>query len=196
MYRTLAHLIACLSALVIILVALGQERPREKHSRDPRIPYLPTPQEVVERMLELAATTKTDVVYDLGCGDGRIVVTAAKKYGCKAIGVDIDPKRVEESMENARRGRVSNLVTIRRADLFQVDLSPASVVTLYLGPTWNVRLIPQLQKLKPGSRIVSHAFDMKGVKPTKLIKVKSAAGSEHKLYLWTTPLVEQPGENQ
>ncbi|MCZ7636457.1 MAG: methyltransferase domain-containing protein [Verrucomicrobia bacterium] len=131
-------------------------------TRTPDVVFVPTPQQVVEKMLELAEVKKGDVLYDLGCGDGRIVVTAAKKYGVKAIGFDIDPKRVEESLANVKSNKVEHLVTIKQADIFTLDLREASVVTLYLLPELNVRLMPQLEKLKPGSRIVSHDFDMRG----------------------------------
>ena len=137
--------------------------------RTPDVIYVPTPQAVVDKMLEIADVKKTDVVYDLGCGDGRIPVTAAKKYGCKAFGFDIDPQRVKESQENIKKNKVGDLVTVEEKDIFTLDLSPASVVTLYLLPSLNVKLIPQLEKLKPGSRIVSHDFDMQGVKPDKVI---------------------------
>src|SRR5262249_23370970 len=147
--------------------------PAEAATRRPDVIYLPTPQEVVDRMLDLAAVTKDDVVYDLGCGDGRIVVTAARKYGCKAVGFDIDPKRVEESLANVRRNKVDKLVEIRQEDIFKLDLSKASVVTLYLLPKLNVKLIPQLKKMKDGSRIVSHSFAMSGVKPDKVVWVKT-----------------------
>src|SRR5262249_24501824 len=146
--------------------------------------------EVVDRMLELAEVKKGDVVYDLGCGDGRIPVTAAKKYGCKSWGFDISKDRIRESLENVKKNNVENLVTIERKDIFTLDLSPASVVTLYLLPRLNVKLIPQLEKLKPGSRIVSHDFDMKGVKPKKKedFTPKSEGSRSHTIYLWVTPL--------
>jgi len=161
---------------------------------EPDVIFVPTPPEVVEKMLELAEVKKSDLVYDLGCGDGRIVVTAAKKYGCKAVGYDIDPKRIKESLENVEKNNVGDLVTIEQKDIFTLDLSKANVITLYLLPSLNVKLIPQLDKLKPGSRIVSHDFDMKGVIPDNVIDVTSASGqTEHTIYLWTTPLkkVEQ-----
>src|SRR5262249_12108752 len=132
--------------------------------RKPDVIYVPTPQEVVEHMLELAKVKKGDVVYDLGCGDGRIVVTAAKKYGAYGFGVDIDAQRVRESLENVQRHKVQNLVTIKQADVFTLDLKEASVICLYLLPSLNVKLIPQLEKCKPGTRILSHSFDMQGVK--------------------------------
>jgi hypothetical protein len=160
----------------------------DQPARTPDIHFVPTPQDVVNRMLELAQVTKDDLVYDLGCGDGRIVVTAAKTYGCKAVGFDIDPQRVKESLDRVRENQVEALVTIRNADIFELDLTPASVVSLYLLPQLNVRLIPQLKELKPGSRIVSHDFDMRGVEPDKVEEVTTEDGISHKIYLWTTPL--------
>ena len=160
----------------------------------PDIEYVPTPANVVEKMLEVGKITKDDVLYDLGCGDGRIVVTAAKKFGLKAKGFDIDPVRVAESRENVKKAKVEHLVSIEQRDIFEVDLSPASVVTLYLLPELNVRLIPQLEKLKPGSRIVSHDFDMAGVEPEKWWTVMAPDHRdakkmrEHYVYLWKTPL--------
>jgi len=151
--------------------------------------YIPTPHDVVAKMLELADVGKDDVVYDLGCGDGRIVVAAAKKYGCRAVGFDIDPARVEESRRNAVKGNVQDLVRIEQKDIFEVDLSGASVVALYLGPKFNTRLLPQLEKLKPGSRIVSHQFGVRGVKPDKIIRIRSEEDPHtHVIYLWKTPL--------
>jgi hypothetical protein len=116
-------------------------------------------------------------------------VTAALKYGCKAVGYDIDPQRIKESLENVANNNVGHLVTIEQKDIFTLDLSDANVITLYLLPSLNVKLIPQLEKLKPGSRIVSHDFRMKGVRPDKVIKLTSIQDSaEHKIFLWTTPL--------
>lgn len=162
-----------------------------KPKRQPDIFFLPTPQPVVDRMLELAEIKPGDVVYDLGCGDGRIVVTAAKKYGVKAMGFDIDPERVKDSNENVKKNHVENLVKIMEADVFELDLRGASVVTLYLLPELNERLMPQLAKLKPGSRILSHDFPMDGAKPKKVEKltVKDDTGIEHEhtIYLWTVP---------
>lgn len=157
-------------------------------ARTPDVHFVPTPQGVVDRMLELAQVTKDDVVYDLGCGDGRIVVTAAKRYGCRAKGFDIDPKRIQESRENVAKNEVEHLVTIEQADIFELDLTPASVVTLYLLPRLNVRLIPQLKELPPGSRIVSHDFDMRGVEPDTVENLTTEEGVSHTIYFWTTPL--------
>jgi SAM-dependent methyltransferase len=165
----------------------------ETMERTPDIEYVPTPQNVVDKMLEVAKVGKTDVLYDLGCGDGRIVVTAAKKFGVKAFGFDLDPQRIKESKENAKKAGVENLVTFEQKDIFKVDLSPASVVTLYLLPELNVRLIPQLEKLKAGSRIVAHDFDMEGVQWEKWWTVmakdhRTPKDREHYVYLWKTPL--------
>jgi ribosomal protein L11 methylase PrmA len=148
---------------------------------------VPTPHEVVAKMLELAKVAKDDLVYDLGCGDGRIVVAAAKKYGCKAVGYDIDPQRIKEAKENVKKNDVEELAKIEQKDIFELDLSKANVITLYLLPSLNVKLIPQLEKLKPGSRIVSHDFDMRGVEPDEKIDM-TAKGTSHTIYLWTTPL--------
>jgi len=151
--------------------------------------YVFTPHDIVDKMLMLAKVTKKDLVYDLGCGDGRIPVAAAKKYGCKAVGYDLDPARVKESLENAKKNKVEHLVTIEQKDIFTLDLSEADVITLYLTPEMNERLIPQLEKLKPGSRIVAHNFGIPGVKPDKVIRFTSSFDKlEHKIYLWTTPL--------
>jgi uncharacterized protein (TIGR03000 family) len=162
-----------------------------KPKRAPDIFFLPTPQPVVDRMLELAKIKKGDVVYDLGCGDGRIVVTAAKKYGVKAMGFDIDPERVKDSRDNVMKNHVENLVKIEEKDIFELDLTPASVVTLYLLPELNEKLMPQLAKLKPGSRIVSHDFPMDGAKPNTVEKVKfkdeQGVESEKTIYLWIVP---------
>ncbi|KPK75582.1 MAG: hypothetical protein AMJ79_10905 [Phycisphaerae bacterium SM23_30] len=160
-----------------------------KYIREPDVVFVPTPQEMVDKMLELAQVKKSDLVYDLGCGDGRIVVTAAKKYGCRAIGYDINPDRIRESRENVKKNNLGHLVTIEQKDIFTLDLSQANVITLYLLPSLNVKLIPQLQKLKPGARIVSYDFDMKGVEPDKVVPVTSTSGySTHSIYLWTAPL--------
>jgi SAM-dependent methyltransferase len=127
--------------------------------------YVPTPQKVVDKMLELAKVQSSDVVYDLGCGDGRIVVTAAKTYGVPAVGFDLSPERVREARDNVRAAGVESRASIKWANVFSVDLTPATVVTLYLLPELNVRLLPKLEKLKPGARVISHDFGMAGVIP-------------------------------
>ena len=165
--------------------------------REPDVIFVPTPQDVVDKMLELAQVTKDDLLYDLGCGDGRIVVTAAKRYGCKAVGYDIDPVRVKESLENVQKNNVGHLAAIEQKDIFTLDLSKANVITLYLLPSLNVKLIPQLEKLKPGSRIVSHDFRMRGIKPDKVLDLHSNEDQdEHKIFLWTTPLTKREKNNQ
>lgn len=166
----------------------------EADERVPDIEYVPTPHNVVAKMLEVAKIRKTDVLYDLGCGDGRILVAAAKKYGIKAVGFDIDPERVAESRANVAKNKVGHLVRIEQADIFTLDLSKATVVTLYLLPELNVRLIPQLEKLAPGSRIVSHDFDMEGVTPERVWTIMApdhvdpTRDRKHYVYLWKTPL--------
>lgn len=164
--------------------------------RKPDVIYIPTPQPVVDKMLELAEVKKGDVVYDLGCGDGRIVVTAAKKYGVKAVGFDINPERVDESIANVKSNKVEHLVTIKEADIFTLDLSEATVVTLYLLPALNVKLMPQLAKLKPGSRIVSHDFGMQGAKPVEVCRVSTDPDrlntTEHTIYKWVVPWENEP----
>ena len=150
-------------------------------------PYVPTPEDVVDRMLQLAKVTKNDVVYDLGCGDGRIVVAAAKRYGARGVGVDIDPQRIAESEANAKKAGVEHLVSFKLEDAMKVDVSPASVVTLYLLSASNLKLRPILTKqLKPGSRIVSHAFSMGDWEPQTVDQFTDSRGIGRTLYLWVT----------
>ena len=178
--------------LLLLGIPLCAQEVATKEKKEPDVIYVPTPQDVVDKMLELADIKKGDLVYDLGCGDGRIVVTAAKKTGCHAVGYDVDPERLRESRENVKKSGVEGLVRIEEKDIFKVDLSKANVVTLYLLPELNVRLIPQLEKLKPGSRIVSHDFRMKGVKPDKVVRVRSEEDhTGHKIFLWTAPIKKQ-----
>ena len=130
-------------------------------THQPDIYYQPTPQDVVEEMLNRAGVTKDDVVYDLGCGDGRFVITAAKKFGVRGVGIDIDPVRIKESNENVRKAGVTDLVKFVEGDLFQADISEATVVTLFLFPDINLKLRPKLlRELRPGTRVVSHGYDM------------------------------------
>jgi SAM-dependent methyltransferase len=169
------------------------EQPPFEPDKDPDVVYVATPQNVVEMMLHLARVKRGDLVYDLGCGDGRICVAAAKTYGCRAVGYDIDPERIIESRENVKKNRLQRLVRIEQKDIFTLDLSSADVVMLYLLPELNVRLIPQLMKLKPGCRIVSHDFDMKGIKPDAVLTMWSDEDeADHEIYLWTTPLKKDP----
>lgn len=164
--------------------------------KEPDVVYVPTPQDVVDRMLDLAQVKKDDLLYDLGCGDGRIVVTAAKRFGCRAVGYDIDPQRVRESLDNVEKEKVGHLVRIEQKDIFTLDLSKANVITLYLLPSLNVKLIPQLEKLRSGSRVVSHDFRMRGVKPDKIVRLTSSEDKdEHKIFMWTTPLKKKISGN-
>jgi ribosomal protein L11 methylase PrmA len=147
------------------------------------VPYVPSPNPVVEAMLKLAEVKKTDTVIDLGCGDGRIVITAAQKFGAHGMGVDIDPERIREATENAKKAGVDKLVTFKEGNLFDADIRSASVVTLYLLPDVNLKLRPKLMKdLKPGTRIVSHSFNMGDWKPEKEISLEGRT-----IYMWRVP---------
>ena len=153
-------------------------------ARTPDVTYVATPQRVVDEMLRLAKVTAADVVYDLGCGDGRIVITAATRYGARGVGVDIDPARVRESTANAKAAGVSEKVRFVTQDLFDTDLRDATVVALYLLPSLNDRLKPKLLKeLRPGSRIVSNSFAMTAWEPTRTVTI-----DDRVVYLWTIPL--------
>lgn len=194
MTRLVPHRIALFSlGLALMFCSQASAQAVAEKIKEPDVIFVPTPHEVVAKMLELADVKKTDLVYDLGCGDGRIVCTAAEKFGCKAVGFDVDPQRIKESLENVKKHKVEALVKIEQKDIFTLDLSPANVITLYLLPELNVKLIPQLEKLKPGSRIVSHDFRMRGVRPDKVETVKAKDGSEHQVYFWTTPLKKGEG---
>jgi tRNA G37 N-methylase Trm5 len=169
-----------LVALLLAFPVLAQEA---APPRSPDVIYVPTPQEVVDRMLEVAGVKKGDVLYDLGSGDGRIPVTAAKKFGIRAVGIDIDPERIKEANANAKKNGVENLVKFRNEDLFRANFREATVVTLYLLPDLNVKLRPKLwRELKPGTRIVSHQFDMGDWKPEKTIDLNGRT-----IYFWTVP---------
>ncbi len=151
--------------------------------RGPDVIFVPTPNDIVDTMLRMAAVSKKDTVYDLGCGDGRIVITAAQKYGARGVGVDIDPDRVAEATENAQKAGVAKRVEIVRGDLFETDISPATVVTLYLLTELNLKLRPKLlRELKPGTRVVSHAFSMGDWKPERTAEVSGTT-----VYLWRIP---------
>jgi len=156
--------------------------------------YLPTPQKVVDKMLEVAAVGSNDLVYDLGCGDGRILVTAATRCGARGVGFEMDPLLVGMARDNVSRNNVGHLVTIEQRDLFEVDLSDASVVTLFLFPALHVRLVPQFMKLRPGARIVSHNFEIEGVPHDGAWLVASGDDiapdevREHEVYLWRAPI--------
>jgi predicted O-methyltransferase YrrM len=166
-------------------------RARERTGKDraPDAIFVPTPYDVVEKMLELAAVTNKDTLYDLGSGDGRIVIAAAKKHDCRAVGYEIDPELVKLARAAVEKERVQDHVRIEHEDVFTRDLGGADVIMVYLPPRMLERLLPQLEKLKPGARIVSHYFAIPGAIPDKTITVASQEdGNEHRLYLWTIPL--------
>lgn len=156
-------------------------------SRKPEVPYVSTPHTVVYAMLDLAKVDRNDVVYDLGSGDGRIVITAAKSVGARGTGVELRPELVQRSRENAKRAGVDDRVRFLQQDIFQTDLSEATVVMLYLLPEVNIKLRPKLlRELKPGTRIVSHSFDMGLWKPDRVLQVHGSGG-QYTLYYWVVP---------
>ena len=167
-----AWLFGALVACVVIQPVLARD-----------VPFVPTPQQVVDRMLEVAKVGPNDLVYDLGSGDGRIVIAAAKKHGARGVGIDIDPRRVADGKRNAREAGVADRIEFREGDLFNADISDATVVTLYLLSAINLQLRPKLlAELKPGTRIVSHAFGMGDWKPLATEKIGTST-----LYLWIVP---------
>jgi SAM-dependent methyltransferase len=190
-----AHVNKLLFAVAALVGTVYVVYPHGQKTLD--VPYVPTPQTVVEEMLKLADVTKDDVVYDLGSGDGRIVITAAKKYGARGVGVDIDPERIKEANANAIQAGVTERVRFLEQDLFKTDLKDATVVTLFLLPKVNLRLRPKLwHELKPGTRVVSEAFDMGDWKPDKTVKVKFQAPAPARyqpayghriIYYWVIP---------
>jgi len=148
-------------------------------------PYISTPQPVVEAMLRLAAVRRGDLVYDLGCGDGRIVITAARDFGARGVGIDIDPRRIEEANALARQAGVSSQVRFAVQDLFKTDFSEATVVALYLFPELNAKLLPKFRaELRPGTRVVSHQFPI-GDWPPDRIETAWSGTLDHRLFLWT-----------
>jgi SAM-dependent methyltransferase len=173
-------------ALLVLFASLAAAQ-----NIQPEVPYVPTTDPAVQAMLKLADVKKTDVVYDLGCGDGRIVVAAAKNYGARGVGIDINPQRVQEAKANAKKAGVENLVRFEVNDLFKADIHEATVVTLFLLPEVNMRLRPKLlQELQPGTRIVSNTFDMGDWKPDKELRLESGDtdyGLSQRFFLWIVP---------
>ena len=185
--RTTFQTILILAA-ILSMGAISEEQGTES-IRTPDVVYVGTAYDVASKMLQMAQVKKSDLVYDLGCGDARLLVLAAEKYGCKAVGYDIDPERVRLSRENVERNHVGNLVKIVQADIFTLDLRDADVIPLYLLPEMNQKLLPQLDKLKPGSRIVCHNYDLEGIVPDETINmISNEDNAEHSLYLYTIPL--------
>jgi precorrin-6B methylase 2 len=174
--------VASASILLVLAFSAGAQTAR-KELREPDVVFVPTPQEVVDAMLKVAKVGKGDVLYDLGSGDGRIPITAAQKYGvARAVGIDINPERIKEANENRRKAGVQGRVTFMNADLFEADFNDATVITLYLLPALNLKLLPKLLKLKPGTRVVSHAFDMGSWKPEQALNIDG-----RNVYFWTIP---------
>ena len=175
------------------LIAVASPILSPQSAPTPRAPFVATPPDVVDRMLTLARVLPTDVVYDLGSGDGRIVIAAAQKYGARGVGVDIDPVRIAESQENARRAHVDHLVTFKLQDALETDVSEATVVTLYMLAAMNVKLRPILtRQLRPGARIVSHNFGMGDWEPERVENVRDASGRTRTIYLWTADGTVRP----
>ena len=178
-----------LVATALVGLATAQTQPK----RTPDVVYLPTTDPAVDAMLALADVKKTDIVYDLGCGDGRIVITAAKKYGARGVGIDIDPQRIAEARENAKKAGVEHLVRFEENDLFLADIKEATIVTLFLLPQLNLKLKPKLlADLKPGTPIISNTFDMGEWKAEKEVAVNpddqdDYSGLSKKVFRWTVP---------
>lgn len=176
--------------LALMLTALSCARP---DGETVRAPYVPTPHDVVRGMLKLAKVQKGDLVYDLGCGDRRIAIAAARDFGAHAVGFEIDSKLVEQARTNVREAGVADLAQIVQADIFDLDLRPASVVSLYLLQIVNDRLVPQLAELAPGSRIVSHQYRLRGLRPRKELRVVSHEDRRnHTIFLWILPFRGEP----
>jgi ribosomal protein L11 methylase PrmA len=167
----------------------SEKTEKTKWMRPPDVVYVGTAYDLISRMLQMAEAEKGDLVYDLGCGDGRMLILAAQKYGCRGVGYEIDPERVRAARENVERNRVEKLVKIVQADIFTVDLSKADVFPLYLLPEMNRKLLPQFDKVKRGSRIVCHNYDLDGIEADKTITVISNEdNASHTLSRYTTPL--------
>jgi SAM-dependent methyltransferase len=173
------------AVVVAVTLAGASAAPRlQQAQRKPDVGYVPTPQAAVDVMLELAGVTASDVVYDLGSGDGRIPITAARRHGARAVGIDIDPDRIAEANANAAKAGVTDRVRFLRQDLFESDISEATVVTLYLYPELNLKLLPKLNReLRPGTRVVSHTFDMGNIQPKHALDV-----SGRPVYLFVVPI--------
>ena len=179
-------LIAAAMLLVVAVAAAQSPMP----DKQPEVPYVPTADRVLDQMLDVAKITKQDVVFDLGCGDGRIVIAAAKRFGARGVGIDIDPQRIREANDNARAAGVQNQVKFILQDLFEANISSATVVMMYLLPDVNLRLRPKLlAELKPGTRIVSHNYDLGDWRPLRTIEVKQVetTNSDHTVYFWVVP---------
>jgi tRNA G37 N-methylase Trm5 len=177
-------------ALPLISSSLAREKTEKTQwMRPPDVVYVGTAYDLISRMLQMAEVKRGDLVYDLGCGDGRMLILAAQKYGCRGVGYEIDPERVRAARENVERNRVEKLVKIVQADIFTVDLSKADVFPLYLLPEMNRKLLPQFDKVKRGSRIVCHNYDLDGIEAdTTVTVISNEDNASHTLSRYTTPL--------
>jgi precorrin-6B methylase 2 len=184
-----------LSVLLLSVSLMAMARPALQQTNrlhKPDAVYVGTPYDVISILLQMARVQKDDVLYDLGCGDGRVLVLAAQKYGCRAVGYEIDPERVHASIENVVRNRVEKLVNIVQADIFTLDLSEATVVHIYLLPEVNIKLLPQLDTMKPGTRVICHNYDLPGIIVDKTLTYLSYEDSStHILTLYTIPLARK-----
>jgi SAM-dependent methyltransferase len=181
--------------ILLFCLACGSPALWAQDPRAPDVPFVPTTERAVGEMLRLARVGKSDVVYDLGCGDGRIVITAAKKFGARGVGIDIDPERIAEARANARKAGVGHLVRFIEQDLFEADIREASVVTLFLLNHVNVKLKPKLlAELKPGTRVVSNTFDMGDWKPDaeRSLDGEDAGYLSSHFLLWVIPRRAEP----
>jgi hypothetical protein len=185
--RRLVLSVLALAAALAVAPAAVVAQPLKPLDKQPEVPYVPTDEKIVDEMLKVARVGKNDVLYDLGSGDGRIPITAARRWGTRGVGVDIDPARIKEARENATRAGVADRVTFMQQDLFETDIKEATVVTLYLLPDVNLRLRPKLlADLKPGTRVVSHNYDMGDWKPLTSLTIKLPDG-DHYVYYWVVP---------
>ncbi len=192
----MSRAVACASIFFAFSLSVGAQgaaaQAPQKELRAPDVVFVPTPQEVVDAMLKVAKVGKGDVLYDLGSGDGRIPITAAKKLGiARGIGIDINPERIKEANENLKKAGVGKRVKFINADLYETDLRKATVITLYLLPALNLKLLPKLLKeVKPGTRVVSHAFDMGTWTPDQTLDIRG-----HPVYFWTIPAPGTPSHD-
>jgi 2-polyprenyl-3-methyl-5-hydroxy-6-metoxy-1,4-benzoquinol methylase len=181
------RLVPALTVALILLVAVAGAQSPTTDKKPLDVPYVPTHESLVDEMLNMARVSGSDVLYDLGSGDGRIVITAARKFGTRGVGYDLDPERISEARENARRAGVTDRVRFEQQDIFTAQFAEATVVTMYLLPDVNMRLRPRLlSELKPGTRIVSHNYDLGDWKPVQR-KEMDVNGINHTLFLWIVP---------
>jgi protein-L-isoaspartate O-methyltransferase len=194
------HRILCSMAACMALTAApahradspAAETKQDKTVKTPDCVYVGTPNDIVDKMLDMAQIKKTDLVYDPGCGDGRMVITAAKKYGCRGIGLEVDPELVARARKLAEKRKVEKLVTIQQEDIFKTDYSQADVISMYLLPDMIVTLIPKFEQMKPGARIVAHDYPIGGMAPDKTGTITSNEDNvKHTLYLYTLPLKKE-----